>query len=520
LPLVGSPVRAAADAARAGVEAVAAGRLVVGASATFPLSGGAGLESRDLSGVHEAAVGAMAAVDRAAPHLGAAERALAGPSGASLPIVSGPARAMQREIASSRRQLDAAHRGLGLLAGLTDTQTDARLLVLAQDTLELRPTGGFIGSFGILHFAHGAVTLEGYRASEDLPPPSPPLPAPDELVPNLSGFWGLSNANWYPDFPTTASTATELFRRQGGGNVDGVIALTELATARLVGAVGPVPVPGYAKPVVEEGFEQRVVYEVETKRPRDEPRKRFLTELAATLFDRIFHLPADQVGRVGHAIERSVGAGDVQLWFADPARQHQLDGTVVSGSLPATGRDFLMLVDANMTASKANLGVVKTASYGVRRTGGGRLQGHLEITVRDDGDANGINPYYNGFLRAYVPKGSHLLGANATQSEEGPAPDGPYDVFSQLIAVEPHGQQTAVFDYLLPASVAPHGNYELTWQRQVGTPHDVLGLSIDRRALAVPPDGRVLRASTSVGDRGLVAFLRRRWIVRRLGLSG
>ena len=43
-----------------------------------------------------------------------------------------------------------------------------RLLLLSQDTLELRATGGFIGSFGVLRFSHGTARLEDFRATEDL----------------------------------------------------------------------------------------------------------------------------------------------------------------------------------------------------------------------------------------------------------------------------------------------------------------------------------------------------------------
>lgn len=44
----------------------------------------------------------------------------------------------------ARRDLDGAGRGLDLLADLTAPTTDARLLVLDQDSLERRATGGFV----------------------------------------------------------------------------------------------------------------------------------------------------------------------------------------------------------------------------------------------------------------------------------------------------------------------------------------------------------------------------------------
>lgn len=58
---------------------------------------------------------------------------------------------------------------------------EVRLLLLSQDTLELHPTGGFIGSYGVLQFFKGTARLETFQATEDLVQPSPTLPGPEVL---------------------------------------------------------------------------------------------------------------------------------------------------------------------------------------------------------------------------------------------------------------------------------------------------------------------------------------------------
>jgi hypothetical protein len=518
IPLVGSLSRAPADAARAGLGAVAAGRDLLTAAISFPSTGSAAANGHDLSAFHEAALRSRHAVDEASTHLVAAQAALAGPAGAAFPQVSGPARAIRADLVRARRQLEGAQRGLQLLADLTGPDTDARMLVLSQDSLELRPTGGYVGSYGVVHFLHGTVALEKYEATEALPAPDPPMEPPEGLAESLpDGMWRLSNVNWWPDFPTTALTAREMFKRQGGGTVDGVIALTEYATARMVGAVGPLHLPGYANPVTEERFDERAVYEVELKRPLDDPRKKFLSELAAVLFDRVFHVPGDRLPRLTAAFDRSAAAGDIQLWFADPARQQQIEGSVVAGQLPVTEGDFLMLVDANLAASKANLGLVKHLDYQVRRAGG-KLHAHLEVKVTSKGPATEINPYYDGYLRVYVPLGSRLLGDVTGQRQAGSADDAPYDVFAQELTVEPQTEQVATFDYVLPTTVAPDGHYRLIWPRQVGTSRDSFRAVIDGQRVQASPNDRVVQVDHPVDATGPIGWLRRRWIVRRLGL--
>lgn len=490
VPLVGSPARALSAAVKAGAEGVAAGRVMAEASASFPTSASATVDGHDLSAFHDAAARSQLAVEMAGRHLASAVEALDGPSAAVLPPVSRPAKAMRAEIEEGRHQLDGLTRGLSLLGDLTSPASEVRLLLLSQDTLELRPTGGFIGSYGVLQFSHGTARLEKFQATEDLAQISPPLPGPEGLAGYLGRSWNLGNANWWPDFPKSAAAAADLFRRQGGGEVDGVLALTELSTARLVGALGGLKLPSYNQPVVEDGFDLRAVYEVEQKQPLDVPRKKFLIELSEVLFDRLFNLPAEKLPAVADAVRRSISAGDIQLWFEDPRRQELLAGTEAAGALPRTDKDFLMLVDANLTASKANLDLMKHVDYQVERRPDGRLAGHLRVEVRNDGAASQINPFYNGYLRVYAPAGSELLDAPGNAAVKRLSPDSGYEVFAQPAIVLPKESKVVTFDYLLPASVGDGSEYRLTWVRQVGTGRDQFRLAVNGRGTEVDPARR------------------------------
>ena len=517
IPLLGSAAAALGDITDAGREVVAAARILVTVQESFPISTTAALDGRDLSGFHTASVRSRSGVEAARRHLTAARADLIGPAGALLPPLSGPAKRMLAEIAAAERDLDGTRRGLSVLSHLTDSRSDLRLLILSQDSLELRATGGYIGSFGVLHFSSSTVRLERYEATEVLPEPVDKLTPPLELEPWLPRWWGLSNVNWWPDFPITARVARDMFARQGGGEVAGVVAVTEHAVARLIGALGPLQVPGYAEPVVERGFERRVLYEVELKRPLDQPRKKFLAELSKVLFERLLDLPAGRLPAVSRAVDHSVGAGDIQVWFADPALQELIEGTAWSGKLPAPRGDFLMLVDTNLSGSKANLDVVKEARYQVRRREDGWLRARLDLTVRNEGDYHpDLNPYYNGFLRVYLPSDARFEALGPGQRIDGPAPDGPYQVVSQPLEVDPHGEQRAVFDYWLPPSVAPSGRYHLTWIRQAGTPGDVLTVVVGGRTVRASGRDRSLTVDADLRGNAMVEFLRDRWLVQKV----
>ena len=99
--------------------------------------------------------------------------------------------------------------------------------------------------------------------------------------------------------------------------------------------LGPVTLPGYSKPVTEAGFAQRVLYEVELKRPQDTPRKKFLIELSDEVFHRLFSLSADKLPTVAQALGKAASAGDLQVYFWYPLalRRHVqlINDTVADG---------------------------------------------------------------------------------------------------------------------------------------------------------------------------------------------
>lgn len=519
IPVVGSPVRAVRTATEAGGEAVGAGRALVHVARDLPTSGRAGIDGHDLSHFHAAALRSAVEIERARNHLERSRRLLAGPASAALPQISGPARGLARDATAALRDLTTARGAMALLGELSDPGTDTRLLVLSQDSMELRPTGGFVGSFGVLHFDHGTASLERFDDVESLAPPSPAMEPPADLAPALRRGWDLSNVNWWPDFPTSAGTAREMYRRQSGQVVDGVIGLTDRTLARLVGALGPLQVPGYAQPVDERTFADRVLYEVELKRPADRPRKQFLVRLSRMVFDELLALPANKVSRATDALDRSFAAGDVQVWFADPARQQRVARIGVDGALPHRARDFLMLVDSNLSAGKANRDVVKDATYRVERGRRGRLVGTLTVTVRNRGAPTPINPYYNGFLRIYVPAGAAVVPEAYPARDDGPAPDGPFRVLSRPVYVRPGEKETVTFRYVLPSTVAPGGDYTLTWLRQAGTPNDTLTAVVGGKEITADPALRELRVQVGFHSPGWFRrFVDGSWVLRRLGI--
>src|SRR5207249_2837438 len=102
-----------------------------------------------------------------------------------------------------------------------------------QDSAELRPTGGFIGNYGLVRLSGGRIADLSFADTGTLDVPyqhsgaSSPIVAPfSEYLP-FAGWWALRDSNVYPDFPTSARRAAAFTVEEGGAErVDGVIGLT------------------------------------------------------------------------------------------------------------------------------------------------------------------------------------------------------------------------------------------------------------------------------------------------------
>ena len=137
--------------------------------------------------------------------------------------------------------LTAAFDGLVLAPELIPAEGERTWLLLAQNSDELRATGGFISAMGTVSLIDGLPVLgpltDSYKVENwKQPHPDPPEPLKEHMGLDL---WATRDANWWPDFPTSAQAAADLYTLNQGGRVDGVIAIDTIAAARIVDLLTP-----------------------------------------------------------------------------------------------------------------------------------------------------------------------------------------------------------------------------------------------------------------------------------------
>jgi hypothetical protein len=248
-----------------------------------------------------------------------------------------------------------------------------RLVLLSQDGAEIRPTGGFIGSYGIVETGPSGVSLVRYEDVYELPDP-PGKVRPPTHADWVTNDWSLRDANWWLDFPASARAVLRFWRAYREPPADGVIAIDTVVVRDLLAATGPVTLPGYGKFTADNMLGRLLtIVEVGRGRPKAAPKKAVLAALASTLLARVMAIPPSQLGPVARSLADAADQKHIQFFMTDPATEATIDRLGWSGAVkPRDGaKDLVAPFDAMIRATKTNIAMRKRVAYEVELGQGG-----------------------------------------------------------------------------------------------------------------------------------------------------
>ncbi len=422
------------------------------------------------------------------------------------------------------RYLPLAQAGLDLALVAPDLlggQGERRYLILVQNNDELRATGGFISAAGLLTLDAGQIVDLRFEDSYDVDDwsRSPLFPSPPEPIRRymLAYYWVFRDANWSPDFPTSARKAAELYRLSRDADVDGVIAVDQQAVVLLLAPLAPLQVPNWEEPVTGENLipmmrrawspseeeKAKVDWESQTNWQWWQRRKAFMGDLVAAARAKLEGNPGEvDWTALGRALYRALEERHLLLWLSEPEAARLLARQGWDGALQQTGSDYLMVVDSNIGFNKVNALVEERIVYEVTLEADGAAQATLTIHYRNPSRADAPcrpSPHYGedyeaimhrcywDYLRVYVPAGSRLLSGQgvpipaemmlngeATQGEIEQMPgEAGKAVFATVLMVPRQGEAQVRLTYRLPAGVVERTEegwrYHLLVQKQAGT---------------------------------------------------
>jgi hypothetical protein len=386
-------------------------------------------------------------------------------------------------------------------------------LVLGQNEDELRATGGFIGSIGLVTVDRGRVNQLDYKSSyawDDLTRPRPTPPEPQAKF-MFFGAWYLRDANWSPDFPTAARTAEAMFRADQGVQVDGVLALDPTAVGYLLEATGPIEVPGFAGTVTAENFVATTynnIYGPGAIHPDaqwHERKNEYLGPLFKAVMARLLEVKASEAPQYLKSAREAVDDKRLQFYLHDAAGMRIVDRFGAAGRLYDGPADYLYPVDTTMAYSKVSGFIEVATDVRVKLDARGApeattvtltyhnrfdpVQGaalfeavggeYFDLAAARQKSLPGV---WADWLRLLVPPGATLIESSGLDTEvETREADGK-QTFAGYFVIRPGETRVVRFTYRPPDRRPPDGSYALYVQRQPGTEDRPLALTIEAPA--------------------------------------
>lgn len=402
------------------------------------------------------------------------------------------------ELAHLRASARTTLHGIDRITSLLGAARPTSVLLLFLNNTELRPGGGFLGTYGLATIHRGQLvsfttddiynldrTVEGGLR---IPPPEP------FRRHRIVSWWYLRDANWSPDFVESSRTVLDFYRREGGtGDPTVVVGFTPTLASELLRIVGPVDVDGFRFDTenvadeleyqVEVGYHERGI-------PRPQ-RKAIIAPLSRIVIDRLMSRRFRDWAPVISAVQTAIRERHLMASSSDREMQALLDQLDLGGRVSPLepGEDSILVVDANLGSLKTDPVMERSIRYAMIPDASG-YRATIRVQYRNTGTFTWKTTRYRSYTRVYLPLGTELIRASGaterTPSGEPSVVDQGEELgrtwFGVSLNVEPGQEQSLALEVRLAPAVVERiqrGSYVLRAHKQLGSIATPLTLDLE-----------------------------------------
>lgn len=386
------------------------------------------------------------------------------------------------------------------------TSEPKRYLVLLQNNMELRPSGGFMGSYAEIALQEGK--LMHFEVQDIYVPDGqldghvePPLPIQEAFQ---QGFWKLRDANWHPDFEKSANNVEWFFEQALSHSVHGVVAINFSTVELALHTLGELYIPDYQQTVSADELYVFLQHEVESDFfPGSTKKRDLLASLTRQLGYKLQDLSPNQTLELLRAVVQEAQDKNIQFHFDTPPVQDVFAQHNLAGLLRNTTcgldcvADYFSVYEANLGVNKSNCCVTRTISLD-KKTDNDKLTSSITLNYFNPGPPEELRQLagmYKSYVRIYLPKDSPIdeLTINNQPYQEFVQTQIAQGNFSPITSLEisestvnnlkemgfwvvvPEQQETVV---RLNTTNSLQKRYQLTLQKQSGTTSKMNFLSV------------------------------------------
>ncbi len=362
-----------------------------------------------------------------------------------------------------------------------------RYIVWLQNSNEIRPTGGFIGSYMAITLNEGKVTdfkiddiynPDGLLGKHEFPV--------DDIMKKFfktNNLW-IRDTNWWVDFPTSAEAFTSLYEKATKEKVDGVVSFNLSTAEDLLKNTGPITINSYKETVTSENLfltaEQHaeISYEPGSTNKRD-----FLGALFEAVMAKLVSGDTGVMNGVVKTIGENVLSRDITFYFNNEDLEKSVKDMKIAGvMLDEPGSDYIKIVDSNIGINKVNDWVRRSTNYSVDVTRDGYLQSTLEISWENTAE-NNTWPHgeYVNYVRVYVPENVSVVKVTPELDEYSVKKEFGRTAIAGVVRVPVKEKTSIKVTYLLPKNIqlGDDKEYKLIWEPQPGLSDEDISFSLN-----------------------------------------
>lgn len=361
---------------------------------------------------------------------------------------------------------------------------EKKYLILFQNNMELRPGGGFIGSYGIVTFKDYTLRnieiQDVYDADGQLLAHIEP---PAAIKKHLNQpHWFLRDSNFSPDFLENLNTAKFFLDKEMKlTGFAGGIAITTTAINNILDAYGNIYLPDYKENINSKNFYIKTQTIVEKNFfPGSTQKKGFLSSLVQAL---IVQIPRVSFEKLAIGVKKSLEEKHIVMNFENAEIQKVIDSYSWNGKVvvPKCASqiencivDGFISIDANLGVNKTNFFLSRLFNQKIKIKENGEIHNQLTITFKNDSEAS-IFPggIYKNYFQVYLPKDSiinQITRDGVLIPEYDPIENSAFNIAGIYFEVPPKTTTELRINYQLDGRLEKgRGNYQLIVQKQIGS---------------------------------------------------
>ena len=367
-----------------------------------------------------------------------------------------------------------------------------KFLILFLNNAELRPGGGFIGSYATTELTTGSMSRlsidtniikrdHTFGALYNVNAPYP--------LSKVSKEWYMRDSNWNVNYNDSAKTTAWFYQQEGGPIIDMIISIDSTFISNLLLLTGPIKLDDGSS-INDQNFNDILTYSIENKywqndnnKVDNEPKtviKEIYPILLYALYESIIkdpintfeilkknyrskHLNFSYSGKITNTLEKQIN--DINMF---------------------NSKDFIMINNANTGGLKSSISMKQSVNIEIEPKINGDLYHRVEIKRTHTGTNIWPDGENHNYLRIAVPQNASLISAISNGDENGVTKNDAiieevngYKTFGLWLTTKVSGKSQAIFEYktTIPNFINQI-KYNFMYYKQSGSIGDQLSLNI------------------------------------------